>query len=606
MTAAAPADPTDPTPSPPSTPTTRRRLAVAGIGLLVASVVTFGALAPPEHCPSPTAESLTASADAAVQWFVRNQHPDGTWLYEYDAANDTVTDDYNFVRHAGGIMGLYQAATDDIPGALESADRGTEWALQHTIDGDGWTALAYEGRAPVGATALFVAGLVERRLLTGDETYDDTMRSLGRFLTSQVDETGAVIAQYDAVAMKPELESRSKYYTGEAYWAIARLHRLFPDDEARFGEVADRVGAYLATQRDEVEGHWPPVPDHWVAYGLAETVEFPERDPEQPLTDDELAYARNQAGLFGSQVRWVSQQAGPWGVLARGTRVPRGGGYGVVGEALTGHWRVAQADDRLADIRGPLAERASCIAGLGIETQRGPGEGPGQASMTEGAWFIDGVTRMDDQQHATSALLRTVAIVDAPADSGRDVPPAWLWALVLLTTLNPLYVAIAMPRRPTFASRALLARAGGAVGAVVVVAAALISGPVLNAFNVSLPAVRLAVAIIAIAFAATRLVRRTPGRMDGPPDLGAAAVPVAIPLVATPALVLLGLSAGADLGVAFVIAFMLVSTALMGAAAGWLPDTGRGRTITNWATRAVSVAAIATATLLIINAIFSV
>ena len=92
-------------------------------------------------------------------------------------------------------------------------------------------------------------------------------------------------------------ESRSKYYTGEAYWALARLHLLFPDDG--FGAVADRIGNYLATQRDDVEGHWPPIPDHWVAYGLSETVTFPERDDRQPLTDAELDYARRQAGLFG-------------------------------------------------------------------------------------------------------------------------------------------------------------------------------------------------------------------------------------------------------------------------------------------------------------------
>ena len=36
-------------------------------------------------------------------------------------------------------------------------------------------------------------------------------------------------------------------------------------------------------------------------------------------------------GLFGSQVRWVSQRFGPWGVVVRGPHVPRGGGYGVRG-----------------------------------------------------------------------------------------------------------------------------------------------------------------------------------------------------------------------------------------------------------------------------------
>ena len=137
---------------------------------------------------------------------------------------------------------------------------------------------------------------------------------------------------------------------------------MFPDED--FGAAADRAGNYLATERDKVEGYWPPIPDHWVAYGLAETVQFPERNADQPLTKAEFAYVRSQASLFGGQVRWVSQQAGPWGRLVRGTHIVRGGGYGVVGEALTGFWRVAEADSRLADLRKPIAERAKCMAGL--------------------------------------------------------------------------------------------------------------------------------------------------------------------------------------------------------------------------------------------------
>ena len=253
---------------------------------------------------------------------MRNQQPDGRWLYQYDRATGEVPDAYNIVRHAGATMGLYQAATAGIDGALESADRGVAWARARLLDHDGWTALADERTAPVGATALLTAGLVERRLLTGDDRDDALLRSLGGFLASMTRPDGAVVAQFDLASMTPVADSRSKYYTGEAYWALGRLHRLFPDDG--FGEVADRIGDYLATRRDDVEGIWPPVPDHWVAYGLAETVQFRERDHERPLTDAELAYARTQAGSFGAQVRWVSQQAGPWGAAVRGTRVPRG------------------------------------------------------------------------------------------------------------------------------------------------------------------------------------------------------------------------------------------------------------------------------------------
>ena len=176
-----------------------------------------------------------------------------------------------------------------------------------------------------------------------------------------------MLAYYDEAAGPAVPGEYSKYYTGEAYWALARLHRLFPD--GGWGEVSDRVGNYLAAHRDATEDYWPAVPDHWAAYGLAETTAFPERAAEQPLTDSEIAYARRQAQLFGGQVLWVSQRFGPWGELVRGPTEPRGGGYGVIGEALTGLWIVAAAEPRLADLRTPLAERAGCIAGLAMQAQ---------------------------------------------------------------------------------------------------------------------------------------------------------------------------------------------------------------------------------------------
>jgi small neutral amino acid transporter SnatA (MarC family) len=581
-----------------STARPRRRVLFAGTGLVVAAVVAFGAIAPPEHCPQPTSASIRAAATASVQWFVRNQHPDGSWLYQYDRQTGDVPDAYNVVRHAGAVMGLYQAANAGIDGALDSGDRGLAWARERLVDHDGWTALADGTGASTGGAALLAAGLVERRLLTGDGRDDDLMRSLGRFLAAMTLPDGAVIAQYDLTTMTPVADSRSKYYTGESYMALAKLHRLFPDDG--FGEVSDRIGNYLATQRDDVEGFWPPVPDHWVAYGLAETVQFPERDRHHPLTAAELAYARSQAGSFGAQVRWVSQQAGPWGVAVRGTHVPRGGGYGVVGEALTGLWRTAQADDRLADLRGPIADRAECIAGLSIGVQDHSG-----ASAADGAWFIDGVTRMDDQQHATSALLRTSTIVELTPSPGHPAPSAWLWALALLAILDPIAIGMAVPVRPRRADRASLAAVGTAIGAAIVVVAALVGEPVFDALGVSRAAARLAVASVAAVLAALRLVRRTPRAEDGPDGWRAALVPVAIPLTATPALVLLGLSAGADLGAGFVAGVLAIGIGLT-TAATFVPPDGTGRTVAAWAQRLIVAVAVASCVLLVINAVLDV
>ncbi|HZM42602.1 MAG TPA: hypothetical protein VFB94_25975 [Acidimicrobiales bacterium] len=587
-----------------------RPWARAGLGLLsvvVTGVLVFTVLSPPERCPAVSTADLRASAGEVVRWFSHNQHPDGTWLYLYEPGPDRVVPDYNIVRHAGVTMGLYQAAAAGIPGARESADRGVEWALDKLVVRDGWAAVPSQGSLPSGSTALLLAGLVERRLDTGDERYDERMEQLGRFLLAQTEPSGAVLARYDLRAGRPVAGEYSKYYTGEAYWALARMHRLFPDGP--WGEAADRIGAYLATRRDSAEDHWPPVPDHWAAYGLAETVAFEDRDGDRPLTEDEVAYARSQAGLFGAQVRWVSQRFGPWGLLVRGPQTPRGGGYGVMGEALTGLWRAARVDPRLADIREPLAERAMCTAGLAIRQQSDEADAATARApdRVRGAWFHRGETRMDDQQHALAALLRTVAIVEAgegAAGSPREpAPSAWLWLAALVAAFNPCWVALGVPREGRSRRDVVsIAALGGLAGAVVVLGISLLSGPLLDALDVSQPAFRIAVGIVAAVAGAVTLVRPAP--TPGPALEGrrAALVPVAVPLVFRPALVFLALSAHADRGVPVVAGALALAVAILAAVAAQGPG---GRAVT-WAARGTAAVLLATSVLLVIDGVFAV
>jgi small neutral amino acid transporter SnatA (MarC family) len=597
---------------------------MAGLSLLVAGAVAFGVMAPPERCPAVTAGGLRAAATEAVDWFVRNQEPNGTWLYLYDAESGRAADDYNVVRHAGGVMSLYQAAGAGIPGALDSADRGLGWAEDHLIERDDWAALSYGGRTATGATALLVAGLVERREATGDDRHDDLLAELGRFLAAQVEPSGAVLANYDLRTEAPEAGVYSAYFTGETYWALGRLHRLAPGDG--WGDLADRIGAYLATTRDEAEDRWPPVPDHWVAYGLAETVAFDDRRDDEPLTEDEVTYAREQAGYFGAQVRWVSQRFGPWGALARTSRVPRGGGYGVGGEALTGLWHVAQAEPRLADLRAPLAERATCIAGLATQQQIDPTEATAYTgpSQVRGAWIHDGETRMDDQQHAMSALLRTIPIVEhrggaggdaapasasASAGSASATPSAWLWAVALVAALNPFRAALGVPRREGDRSggraAAGLAALGGAAGAVGVLVVALAGDPLLDLLNVSDTSARIAVGTVAAIVGGADLVRRPPSAEPALAGWGAALVPVTVPLVLRPALILAGVGAHADRGAGVVVIALAVGVAGL-AAAATAPTAGASGRALRWASRLTAAALVAASVLLVVDGVLDV
>jgi hypothetical protein len=239
------------------------------------------------------------------------------------------------------------------------------------------------------------AALLERRETTADGRYDDELRDLGRFMTAQLGPGGSMLASYDLVA-DARVEETSRYATGEAGWALARLHTAFPGEG--WDRPARAVADYLSTTRDEAEGlDFRPWPDQWAAYLLAELA-------PDGLAEHHVAYARQLAARFGMLVRVESQKDG-WPTPFVDAHA-RAAGLGVWLEGIGALVQVAEADERLADLQPALEERLSCGAGLLIERQ--VDDGP---EVEIGAWFRAGSTRMDDQQHAVSGLLAAEALV---------------------------------------------------------------------------------------------------------------------------------------------------------------------------------------------------
>ena len=185
------------------------------------------------------------------------------------------------------------------------------------------------------------------------------------------------------------------------------MDRLFPDEG--WGEPARRLARYVATRRDEVEGHVLTFPDHWSAYGLAEL-------GPAGLGEPEIAYARELAGILGLNSR-LESQSGPDGLrrLMRGEPAS-GAGLGTVTEGLAQLWRLSLADPRLADLTGDLARRLRCTAGRtvdrqidAVEAQEAP-----RPLLARGAWFTEGgYTQMDHVRHPLSGLLAALPLLEA-------------------------------------------------------------------------------------------------------------------------------------------------------------------------------------------------
>jgi hypothetical protein len=385
-----------------SEPTTRRRLVRVGLSWLLVLGLVRVVIVPAENCGSPTPASVGSSLAEGVDWIVRNQSEDGSWLYRYDRAERSEPGGYNLARHAGTLMAVYQQHE---PSLLEAGDRAASWAIDQLVPAGGGLSFGSGANAPVGASALLTAALVLRRDLTGDPVYDRELRELGRFLLSAVDDSGAVAGRWNTLSDRAVPDSASRFFTGETLYALALLGRALPDDGPQddFVSGARAVMRYVAVERADAEGWFPPISDHWASYGLVELVRS-----GVELDDEEIAYARRLGGLFGVQVRYESQRTNStlsW--VTRG-RQTLGAGLGTLGEGLGNLWWLAGEIEELADERPALAERARCVAGMLVERQA---VGDGADRRERGAWFQFDVTQVDDQQHAVSALLLTSGAV---------------------------------------------------------------------------------------------------------------------------------------------------------------------------------------------------
>lgn len=365
----------------------------------------------PERCGPVTTAELRTAVEAAVDWLARNQLPDGSWLYRYDADVAEDLGGYNSSRHAGVTFSLYQAAAAGFPEALPVAERGTAWLLERVSPTDTGVLIDERGAAtvPLGPSALFLAALGERRDLLDDHQYDETMAGLGRFLEGQVDATGFVSARWDRSTRAAVPDAIDVFFTGETYFSLARLARLFPGEG--WESSTDLVADYIINERDEAEDIYPPVSDHWGAYAIAETAE------RRDLTPDEVGYAARMADIFGPQIRWESQRTESW--FTRFTRGRRAlpAGVGTLGEGTAALWRAGAAGATLEDAQEVIAERVSCVGAMLVERQVTPEEAAllAEPGRVEGAWFQFGVTQMDDQQHALSALLGALVVAEDAA-----------------------------------------------------------------------------------------------------------------------------------------------------------------------------------------------
>ena len=264
------------------------------------------AVVPAEVCPAVTPHQVQAAAVAAGDWLARGLDEDGRFVYGYDRTADLVSSDYSIVRHGGATVSLFQLSRAADERFREPAESALQWLLDREIEtGPDASAIADPGQdARLGTTAFTIVALTERRAISGDGSFDELLRRLGRFVIGQSDGEDGLLAFWSQGTGNPVSDAYGPFATGEALWALAELDAALPNEG--WGEAAVPILRYLASgERERREGYLARLPDHWAAYAL-------EGLDGELLDDDLRSYARPARRVFqpSAEVRVTTPRRG--------------------------------------------------------------------------------------------------------------------------------------------------------------------------------------------------------------------------------------------------------------------------------------------------------
>ena len=234
----------------------------------------------------PTESDLLASIKLGGRWLVGTVKDDGKFDYEYFPNLDRGSTDYNIVRHAGSVYGLFETyhlalqektMKEDGPLYLEGAAKTMDFIYNALGKPNGDTVgdriclleRDRKNRCESGSAALTLLTYLVRppknevpakyRARLYRDGDDALITGLGLTLLDMIDDKGKVFRRYREAMSMDAVKKEPLYYPGEAMLALIRLYNA--TGEERWLEGAKKIGErqVKSYKRDRFQ-----VPDHWV------------------------------------------------------------------------------------------------------------------------------------------------------------------------------------------------------------------------------------------------------------------------------------------------------------------------------------------------------
>ena len=249
-----------------------------------------------------------------------------------------------------------------------AADRGMEFMVDNLYDHGDWMMFQDPGTGGIqlGASALMLAGLMQRRIATEDPRFDDISKDVARGCSHLQLPDGAFLNRWDVTRDSPIPEERSKYATGEAFWGLTLMHRFFPGEG--WDRAAIKTADYLALYRDDYEKQEVPARGRTSGQPTASA----RWQRGHRATSRSLTRVRSRSASASSSAS--NRNAVRTGFRRCSTAARRAPPAWALGRRADVAPPSPSIDPRMADMEAKLAERVACGAGMLAERQVSPSE----------------------------------------------------------------------------------------------------------------------------------------------------------------------------------------------------------------------------------------